>query len=440
MPTEMELTLEQTQQGVSYEVSIPHTLWYTNKVSTIVILDSSKVTNTLQRKESIKAWDQQSSSNTRNQAVVQADRVDIQSRNVGNDGRNARRSFNAQEESSTIASVKGHYARDVFQSKDSGILSTSWSKCCLQRRTEAEVVLSNEQNDFLIAAQMEEFEELSVNICMMARIQQANIDSDEGPSYNFAVISEVQTPSTSFMNLLFSNSDHEQTYHEQPKIINSTNARNAYKEAEKQQILAQKVKQQNVELTKQLEQYKERVRVFGNNKRQTNQVFIKNLASLIIGPKRIETEFQTQFIHDRDKIIALEKEKDDLQLNVSEQRKQILELKSTQTSLKCKLNANEDKYLDDVMNLEAKLKKNENVVMKMSNYLQALFMLGPKPLSVYDPQLKRGLGYENPYTLKQAIFQNSKLYDASYLHSSKVHVNVCDTEEILKDATNSQIK
>ncbi|GKC92400.1 hypothetical protein Tco_1157842 [Tanacetum coccineum] len=88
------------------------------------------------------------------------------------------------------------------------------------------------------------------------------------------------------MNMLFSESDHEQTYHEQPKIINSTIgddqinndiifddpnvevndgivehdqnahdqhdnalellARNAYKEAEK-------VKQQNVVLTKQLE-------------------------------------------------------------------------------------------------------------------------------------------------------------------------------------------
>ncbi|GKD43588.1 hypothetical protein Tco_1268233 [Tanacetum coccineum] len=160
-------------------------------------------------------------------------------------------------------------------------------------------------------------------------------------------------------------------------------ARNAYKEAEKQQILAQKVKQQNV----------------------------------------------------TDKIRAWEKERDDLQLHVSEQRKQVLELQTAQTSLKRKLIANEGKYLDVVLNLEAKLKKNENMVIKMSNSVQALFMLGPKPLLVYDPQLKHGLGYENPYTLKQAIYKIPKLYDASYTHSSKVHVNVYDTEEILKDAT-----
>ncbi|GKB70628.1 hypothetical protein Tco_0932040 [Tanacetum coccineum] len=98
---------------------------------------------------------------------------------------------------------------------------------------------------------------------------------------------------------------------------------------------------------------------------------------------------------EKDKIRSLEKEKDDLQLNVSEQRKHVLEQKTTQTSLKRKFNANEDKYLDDVLNLEAKLKKNENVVMKMSNSAQAI---------------------------------------------SKVHVNVCDTEEILEDATKSQLK
>ncbi|GKA44100.1 hypothetical protein Tco_0736824 [Tanacetum coccineum] len=67
---------------------------------------------------------------------------------------------------------------------------------------------------------MEELKELSVNICMMARIQPENIESDEGIIYDSTFISEVQTPSTSYMNLLFLDSNHEQTYHEQPKIIN----------------------------------------------------------------------------------------------------------------------------------------------------------------------------------------------------------------------------
>ncbi|GJU82372.1 retrovirus-related pol polyprotein from transposon TNT 1-94 [Tanacetum coccineum] len=100
--------------------------------------------------------------------------------------------------------------------------------------------------------------------------------------------------------------------------------------------------------------------------------------------KRLETELQNQFIRDRNKIGALEKERDNLQLNVSEQRKHVLELQNAQIVLKRKLNANEDKYLNDVLNLEEELKR-----MKMC---------------------------------------------------SKVHVNVCDTEKILEDAIKSQIK
>ncbi|GJX79389.1 hypothetical protein Tco_0327538 [Tanacetum coccineum] len=205
-----------------------------------------------------------------------------------------------------VVIAKGHYAWDCpkLRVRDSKYFM---EQILFVKKDEVGVILSYEQNDFLLAdaAQMEEIEELSANICMMARIQQATTDSDEGPNYDSAFISEVQTPSTSFMNSLFSNSNHEQTYHEQSKIVNSTNdyqinsdtifddpnveindgnvkhdknahgqhdnklellARNGYKEAEKQLILAKKVKQQNVELTKQIEQYKEWVRVFETTK------------------------------------------------------------------------------------------------------------------------------------------------------------------------------
>ncbi|GJR39074.1 hypothetical protein Tco_1214758 [Tanacetum coccineum] len=50
------------------------------------------------------------------------------------------------------------------------------------------------KNDFLFAdaSRMEEIKELSANICLIARIQPANFDSDEGPSYDN--ISQVENP------------------------------------------------------------------------------------------------------------------------------------------------------------------------------------------------------------------------------------------------------
>ncbi|GKA78937.1 hypothetical protein Tco_0785474 [Tanacetum coccineum] len=104
------------------------------------------------------------------------------------------------------------------------------------------------------------------------------------------------------------------------------------------------------------------------------------------------------------------------------------------------MSENEVKYHDTVLDLEAKAKENENVVLKVDRSLQGMFMLGPKPMSFYDPNLKHGLGYENPYTLKKAISQNLKLYDASCFDDTNIHVNIRDTEDILDDATNSQMK
>ncbi|GJU04471.1 hypothetical protein Tco_1120901 [Tanacetum coccineum] len=170
------------------------------------------------------------------------------------------------------------------------------------RKDEAGVILIDEQNDFLFAdaSRMEEIEELSTNICLMARFQPANFDSDVGPSYDSKFLSELQSPSTSYVNLLFAKDKQEQKYPKQHKIINNiigddqidSNiifdkpnedvnsgsveydnnvqesyeleqlARNVFKEAGKQQIIATKVPQQNTVLTKQLESYKENVRVF----------------------------------------------------------------------------------------------------------------------------------------------------------------------------------
>ncbi|GJU17592.1 hypothetical protein Tco_1145558 [Tanacetum coccineum] len=92
------------------------------------------------------------------------------------------------------------------------------------RKDEAGVTLTAEQNDFIVAdaTRMEEIEELSANICLMAKIQPANIDFDAWPSYDSTFLSEVQQPSTSYVNPLFAEDNQEQKYPKQPKIINDT--------------------------------------------------------------------------------------------------------------------------------------------------------------------------------------------------------------------------
>ncbi|GKE35570.1 hypothetical protein Tco_1454892 [Tanacetum coccineum] len=64
------------------------------------------------------------------------------------------------------------------------------------------------------ASRMEEIEELSANICLMARIQPTDQNSDDEPSYESAFVSEVQFSSI--------NENGEQMYPTHTKIINST--------------------------------------------------------------------------------------------------------------------------------------------------------------------------------------------------------------------------
>ncbi|GJQ99364.1 hypothetical protein Tco_0522349 [Tanacetum coccineum] len=296
------------------------------------------------------------SSNTINQAIIQGDRVNIQSMNYGNAGRNNRRAY-VQEEID-----------------------------------EAGVILTDEHNDFLFAGalRMKEIKELSANICLMARIQPADNTSDVGPSYESAFISEVQSSSN--------NENEEQMYPTHTKIINNTIsddqidsdiifdspngnvnsgnikkdthvpdlcaleqlARNAYQEAEKQQIFAQKVQKQNMTLT--------------------------------------------YIIRD------LEKQRDKLDLDVKDYKRKNKELQKTHSILKRQMSENEDRYHD-----------------------RPFCML-------YDRQLKHGLEYPNPYTLKQAISQCPKLYLASSLGNSEISLNVRDTEDTLDDASKSQQK
>ncbi|GKD13732.1 hypothetical protein Tco_1198139 [Tanacetum coccineum] len=150
------------------------------------------------------------SSNTRNQAIIQGDRMNIQSRNSGNTGRNGRRAY-VQEE--VVEGMNAPKETGNPRVRDSKYFI---EQMLLAKHDEAGVILTDEENDFLFAdaSRMEEIEELSANICLMARIQPAYHTSDDGPSYDSTFISEVQSSSIDENN--------EQIYPTHTKIINST--------------------------------------------------------------------------------------------------------------------------------------------------------------------------------------------------------------------------
>ncbi|GJX45940.1 copia protein [Tanacetum coccineum] len=95
------------------------------------------------------------------------------------------------------------------------------------------------------------------------------------------------------------------------------------------------------------------------------------------------------------------------------------------------MSENEDRYLDTVLDLEAKLKKNVDRILKLGNSLQGMFMPGPKPLSVYDQQLKHGLGYTNLIHSSKKLSQCPMLYLCLLVLVIRDFLNIRDMRTLL---------
>ncbi|GKC31121.1 integrase, catalytic region, zinc finger, CCHC-type containing protein [Tanacetum coccineum] len=100
----------------------------------------------------------------------------------------------------------------------------------------------------------------------------------------------------------------------------------------------------------------------------------------------------------------------------------------------------ENRYLDDIVDLEEKLSSQDRNVYKIGQSVQTIHMLGKKPNKVYDPFLKAGLGYKNPERLKKAIATQPKMYDGERLHSAKLTIDSPDLDETLEDAEEIRLK
>ncbi|GJR77192.1 hypothetical protein Tco_0089557 [Tanacetum coccineum] len=209
-------------------------------------------------------------------------------------------------------------------------------------------------------------------------------------------------------------------------------------EAEKQQLFAQKVQQQNTTLTSQLELYKKRVQVLEGINKDNN--YLNEFLEADERAKRYNKQAQSQFVRDRDIIRDLEKQRDKLELDVKDYKRQKEEYQKTQTIFNQTQRNKEEKYLDDILQLQAKIKDLENVVCKMGKSTETLRLLTNEQKAFRDNLHKSGLGYNGPCVLSQAYAKIPKLYRAYELCDKNEQLHVFDSEETLEDAEKSQLK
>nr|GEY61749.1 hypothetical protein [Tanacetum cinerariifolium] len=94
--------------------------------------------------------------------------------------------------------------------------------------------------------------------------------------------------------------------------------------------------------------------------------------------------------------------------------------------------AQEDMFLDKEIDLEAKIKDLENILLKRDQTVQTMHMLNPNPNSFYHPDQKIALGYPNPSYLKKAQQKQQSLYNGNLMLEEHIPPDVYDSEETLE--------
>ncbi|GKA96552.1 hypothetical protein Tco_0818647 [Tanacetum coccineum] len=173
--------------------------------------------------------------------------------------------------------------------------------------------------------------------------------------------------------------------------------------------------QNNESITAELERYKERVKTF---KQRLN-------IDLSSREKMIDSQMDDMI---REKL-ALKEQIDSLEQNIFKQIKEKESLFKTFSVFKNESKEKENKYIENEIDLEKKIKELDNIICKVGQSAQTVHML-TKLQAFYDNTHKQALG-QNPFYLKKAQRIKPTLYDGAVMSKTHVAIPVIDDEETL---------
>ncbi|GJV74086.1 retrovirus-related pol polyprotein from transposon TNT 1-94 [Tanacetum coccineum] len=175
--------------------------------------------------------------------------------------------------------------------------------------------------------------------------------------------------------------------------------------------------QKNKSITAELERYKERVKTF------------EQRLNIDLSSRKKMTDSQI-----REKL-ALKEQIDSLEQNLSKQIKEKESLFKTFTILKNESKEKENKYVENEIDLEKKIKELVNIVYKVGQSAQTVHML-TKPQAFYDNTHKQSLFY-----LKKAQQIKPTLYNGAVMSKTHVAMPMIDDEGtlILEEESRSKI-
>ncbi|GKA55027.1 hypothetical protein Tco_0753976 [Tanacetum coccineum] len=182
-------------------------------------------------------------------------------------------------------------------------------------------------------------------------------------------------------------------------------------------------------LTTELERYKEQINIF-----EERQKF-----DLTDREKYIDGHMQGVIIDRNAKFDIYPNEIQTLKIQLSADIESNKVLNNQMDVLKKEFSKKQEKYIEEIVDLEKKKKALENIVYKMGQTVQTMHVL-TKPQFYYDEAHKTAIGYQNPLYLTQAQRKQFALYCGHTIVRKHDALSIIDTKETLKFAEESKLK
>nr|GEX14888.1 hypothetical protein [Tanacetum cinerariifolium] len=400
MPTKVELTLEQSQQGVSNDILQASTSGTQTDKASVYDIDGSAEVHDYENcydNEIFNMFTQEEQYTELLKPIPEPHQVPQNDNNVISENQGIQNVGNQNGLSVVpgIANQHGNGNVVAARAEDAAYLRKQMQ---IAQKEEARIQLTSDEFDLMAAA-----DGSAERGTRWGTVEQHSVTVEETCAY------------------------HESLFH------------NLAAEVEKVNLVNRKMKETNAELTTELARYKNQKKCFEISQEKYDklkrcyqksvyqeQCLMKKINALHLTPSK--------------QIMTLNEEISNLNKQLSKEKSTVSSLLNQKKRLKSDFKIREDELLDKQIQLENKIKELDNILVKTGQTIQTMHMLSPKSDSFYHIEQKMALGYQNPFYLKQAQRKQQSLYNGKVLLEKHDPPAVYDSEETLELAQEKAAK
>nr|GEZ26982.1 hypothetical protein [Tanacetum cinerariifolium] len=335
-----------------------------------------------------------------------------------------------------------HIARNCTarpRRRDAAYLQT---QLVIAQKEEVGIQFQAKESDFMAAAgNLDEIEEVNANCILMANLQHASISGtqlDKAPVYDTDGSAEIDNLVTSVApSMVQSGGTVEISFapNEETRAHQETVYHNLVDQVAQVNMVNCNIKATNVELKYELAIYKiqeQHIKISQEKYDKLEKCYQKSVYQEQCLTKKINA----LHLSSAKQITTLNGEISNLNKQLSKEKSSISSFMKEKKRLKHDFKTREDKFLDKEVDLEARIKDLENILLKIDQTVQTMHMLNPKPDSFYHPNQKIALGYPDPSYLKKAQLKQQSLYNGNLLlekHDPPAVYNSKETLELAQE-------